>query len=138
MTTWGAWRVPPVRSDPVASGLDVPRPALSETRPVRRLVSSWSRGPEAGPSSPLPGAPWPPASPRRRVVLMRALPLVRARVPAVQWIVIGDGAPARRPRAARRGERHHAEARFIASTRDGERNRWRDTAHVIAPSRTLP
>ena len=69
-------------------------------------------------------------------VLMRAMPLIRARVPDAQWIVIGDGplrpelereAAAPWPRRLRR---------FTGEVADAERDEWLDRAHVFAmPSR---
>jgi phosphatidylinositol alpha-1,6-mannosyltransferase len=69
-------------------------------------------------------------------VMLHALPLIRARVPDVKWIVIGDG-PLREPlerRAAALGL--NRDVRFLGSVSDQERDRWLDQARVFAmPSR---
>lgn len=69
-------------------------------------------------------------------VMLRAMPLVRARVPDVRWIAIGDG-------PFRGGYEQMARSlglsdcvRFLGAVDDEERNRWLDTAQVFAmPSR---
>lgn len=72
-------------------------------------------------------------------VLIRALPLVRERVPGAQWVVVGDGSL--RPEL----ERQAAEAgvadavRFLGTVTDEERDAALDGAHVFAmPSRLPP
>lgn len=70
--------------------------------------------------------------------MIRALPLIRARVPHVEWVVIGDG--------QLRGEIVDlAEANGVAgsvvmlgSVGDAERNAWLDRAHVFAMPSRLP
>jgi phosphatidyl-myo-inositol dimannoside synthase len=72
-------------------------------------------------------------------VMLRALPLVRRRVPSVRWVVIGDGPL--RPRLEREvAESGLADAvRFLGVLSDSERDRWFDRAHVFAmPSRLPP
>jgi phosphatidyl-myo-inositol dimannoside synthase len=71
-------------------------------------------------------------------VLLRALPLIRARVPEVEWVVIGEG-PLRslleeqaRTLAV---ERH---VRFVGSVSDRERDAWLSRAHVLAMPSRLP
>lgn len=69
-------------------------------------------------------------------VLIRALPLVRSKVPNVRWIVIGDGPL--RPGLEELARAHGvAEAVcFLGSVRDDERDRWLRRASVLAmPSR---
>jgi len=69
-------------------------------------------------------------------VVIRALPLVRAKVPDVRWIVIGDG-------PLRAGLEQHAGAcgvldsvRFLGAVSDEERNEWlRRTNVLVMPSR---
>lgn len=71
-------------------------------------------------------------------VVVRALPLIRARVPGARWVVIGDG--------QLRGEiLELAEANGVAdavvmlgSVSDAERNSWLDRAHVFAMPSRLP
>lgn len=72
-------------------------------------------------------------------VILRALPLVRARVPEVRWAAVGDGPlrPAYERMADCFGVRHHV--RFTGSVSDAERDIWLDRAHVFAmPSRLTP
>jgi phosphatidyl-myo-inositol dimannoside synthase len=67
-------------------------------------------------------------------VLARAMPLVGACVPDAQWIVVGDG-PLRAPIEAL-ARATGANARFVGSVSDEERNRWLEQAHVFCmPSR---
>jgi phosphatidyl-myo-inositol dimannoside synthase len=67
-------------------------------------------------------------------VLARAMPLVRARVPGAEWVIVGDG-PLRRDIEAM-ARRTPAGARFVGAVGDTERDRWLDGAHVFAmPSR---
>lgn len=71
-------------------------------------------------------------------VIVRALPLIRARVPDVQWVVIGDG--------QLRGEiLDLAQANgitdsvvILGSLPDTKRNAWLDGAHVFAMPSRLP
>src|SRR5207253_9855428 len=69
-------------------------------------------------------------------VMIRALPLVRARVPDIQWVVIGDG-PLRavyEQMACAFGLSN--QVRFVGAVDDEERDRWLDRAHAFAmPSR---
>jgi phosphatidyl-myo-inositol dimannoside synthase len=69
-------------------------------------------------------------------VILRALPLVRARFPSVQWVVVGDGPlrPTYEQMAWALGIAD--QVRFVGSVVDLERDRWLDRAHVFAmPSR---
>jgi phosphatidyl-myo-inositol dimannoside synthase len=69
-------------------------------------------------------------------VLLRALPLVRTRVPGSRWIVVGDGPL--RPALERGAEALAVSGavQFVGEVDDEARNRWLDTAHVFAmPSR---
>jgi phosphatidylinositol alpha-1,6-mannosyltransferase len=70
-------------------------------------------------------------------VLIRALPWIRARVPDVLWVVIGDGRL--RPHYERAvddvGLSDHV--RFLGTVSDSERDAWLDRAHVfVMPSRS--
>lgn len=72
-------------------------------------------------------------------VMVRALPLVRARVPEAEWVVVGDGrlrAEIARQAAAQRV----AEAvRLCGSLPDAERDGWYERSRVFAmPSRLPP
>ena len=71
-------------------------------------------------------------------VMLRALPLVRERVPAVRWVVVGDG-------PLREGLEHDAVAAglaesvsFVGAVSDLERDRWLDRARVFAMPSRLP
>jgi phosphatidylinositol alpha-1,6-mannosyltransferase len=71
-------------------------------------------------------------------LIIRALPLVRAQVPEVQWIVIGDG-------PLRSGLEHLADAqgvgdavRFLGAVPDAERNSWLRRADALAMPSRLP
>ncbi len=69
-------------------------------------------------------------------VMLRALPLIRARVPAVEWIVAGDGPlrPGLERAAASLGLR--GTVRFLGKVSDAERDRWLCRADVFTmPSR---
>ncbi len=71
-------------------------------------------------------------------VLVRALPLVRAKVPDVQWVVIGDG-------SLRTGVEELAGAygvgdavRFLGAVSDEQRNAWFRRTHLLAMPSRLP
>jgi len=71
-------------------------------------------------------------------VIIRALPLVRAAIPDVQWVVIGDG-------ALRSGLERLAAAygvsdavRFLGAVTDEERDSWLRRAHALAMPSRLP
>jgi phosphatidylinositol alpha-1,6-mannosyltransferase len=72
-------------------------------------------------------------------VMVRAMPLVRSRVPGAEWVVLGDG-PLRKDierLAAAHGVQGAIHLRGTVS--DDERDYWLDTAHVLAmPSRVPP
>jgi phosphatidylinositol alpha-1,6-mannosyltransferase len=69
-------------------------------------------------------------------VMVRALPLIRARVPDAQWVVVGDG-PLRADIERLAAEHGVAGAiRFCGAIDNAVRDRWLSTAHVFAmPSR---
>jgi phosphatidyl-myo-inositol dimannoside synthase len=71
-------------------------------------------------------------------VLVRALPLVRAKVPDVQWVVVGDG-------SLREGLEQQARSygvtdsiRFLGAVSDEERNRWLRRTDLLAMPSRLP
>jgi phosphatidyl-myo-inositol dimannoside synthase len=71
-------------------------------------------------------------------VILRALPLIRARVPDVQWIVLGEG-PLRPGLERLAGALGVADAaRFLGSVSDAERDRWLRSAHLLAMPSRLP
>lgn len=72
-------------------------------------------------------------------VMVRAMGLVAARVPAAQWVVIGEGSLratiAEQARAAGLGE---GMIRFLGAVGDAERDRWLQRADVFAMPSRLP
>jgi phosphatidylinositol alpha-1,6-mannosyltransferase len=72
-------------------------------------------------------------------VMVRAMSLVRSRVPGAQWVVIGDGplraSIAELARSAGLGEET---IRFLGSVGDVERDAWLDRAHVFAMPSRMP
>jgi phosphatidyl-myo-inositol dimannoside synthase len=72
-------------------------------------------------------------------VLVRAMPLVRARLPRAQWVVIGDG-PLRASIAELVAAHNLGEdaVRFLGAASDATRNEWLARAHVFAMPSRLP
>lgn len=70
--------------------------------------------------------------------LVRALPLVRARIPDVQWVVIGDGQL--RSEIAELADAHDVASSVVmlGGVGNEERNAWLDRAHVFAMPSRLP
>jgi phosphatidyl-myo-inositol dimannoside synthase len=69
-------------------------------------------------------------------VMTRAMPLVRSRVPDVQWVVLGDGALRAHIERMAVGNGVRDAIRLCGTVSDAERDRWLDCAHVFAmPSR---
>ncbi len=71
-------------------------------------------------------------------VVMRALPLIRARIPDVRWVIVGDG-------PLRPGLEHLARAQGVADAvhftgplPDEERDAWLSRAHVFTMPSRLP
>jgi phosphatidylinositol alpha-1,6-mannosyltransferase len=71
-------------------------------------------------------------------VLVRALPLIRARVPDAQWVVVGDGSV--RADICRLAAAHRVTdaVKLIGSVSDADRNWWLDRSHVFAMPSRLP
>jgi len=71
-------------------------------------------------------------------ILVRALPLIRAKVPDVHWVVIGDGPL--RPGLEQLAHSHEvADAvSFLGSVPDQERNAWLRRAHLLSMPSRLP
>jgi phosphatidylinositol alpha-1,6-mannosyltransferase len=72
-------------------------------------------------------------------VMLAALDRVRAQVPRVRWVVVGDGPlrPGLEAQAAERGLGEHV--RFVGAVDDAERDAWLDRGWVFAmPSRVPP
>jgi phosphatidyl-myo-inositol dimannoside synthase len=70
--------------------------------------------------------------------IVRALPLVLAKVPDAQWVVIGDGSlrPGLEQLAASHGVAHAV--RFLGAVSDAERNVWLRRARLLAMPSRLP
>lgn len=71
-------------------------------------------------------------------VMLRALPLIRARVPDVEWVVIGDGPLRPGLERAASGQGLQGNVRFAGTVSDGERDRWLRRAHVFTMPSRLP
>jgi phosphatidylinositol alpha-1,6-mannosyltransferase len=71
-------------------------------------------------------------------VLLRALPLVRARVPGIRWLAIGDGALKMRLQALATALDVDDCACFAGPVPDAERDRWLERGHVFAMPSRLP
>jgi phosphatidylinositol alpha-1,6-mannosyltransferase len=71
-------------------------------------------------------------------VMVRALPLVRARVPDVQWVIVGDGPLRGRIERIAASHRLDGVARFVGEVSDSERDRLLRQAHVFAMPSRLP
>jgi phosphatidylinositol alpha-1,6-mannosyltransferase len=71
-------------------------------------------------------------------ILLDALPAVRAAVPDVHWVIIGDGPlrPQLEARAATEGLA--SSVTFLGRAPDAERDRWLDSAWVLANPSRLP
>ncbi len=72
-------------------------------------------------------------------VLVRAMALVRARVPHARWVVLGDGPL--RPALEELATAHGLDAetvRFLGPVSDEARDAWLDRAHVFAMPSRLP
>jgi phosphatidylinositol alpha-1,6-mannosyltransferase len=71
-------------------------------------------------------------------VLLRALPLIRARVPELRWVVIGDGALRPRLERAAAAAGLDEAVSFLGAVSDAERDAWLDRAHVFAMPSRIP
>jgi phosphatidyl-myo-inositol dimannoside synthase len=71
-------------------------------------------------------------------VIARALPLVRARVPDVEWVVVGDGPLRAHLERLLRSNGVLDSVRFVGSVSDAERDRWLREADVFAMPSRLP
>jgi phosphatidyl-myo-inositol dimannoside synthase len=71
-------------------------------------------------------------------VLTHALALVRARVPDVEWIVIGDGPLRADLEALARSTGVADSVRFLGAVSDEERNRWLRRGDLLAMPSRLP
>ena len=71
-------------------------------------------------------------------VLIRALSLVRERVPDVEWVVIGDGPLRPGLEELARAEGVAGSVRFLGAVTDGERDEWLRRADLFAMPSRLP
>jgi glycosyltransferase involved in cell wall biosynthesis len=71
-------------------------------------------------------------------VIARSLPLVRARVPEVEWVVVGDGPLRTHLEQLVRANGVADSVRFVGSVSDAERDRWLRSADVFAMPSRLP
>jgi phosphatidyl-myo-inositol dimannoside synthase len=71
-------------------------------------------------------------------VLVRALPLVRAKVPGAHWVVIGDGSLRAGIEQLARAYRVEDSVSFLGAISDEQRNSWLARAHVLAMPSRLP
>jgi phosphatidyl-myo-inositol dimannoside synthase len=71
-------------------------------------------------------------------VLVRALALVRAKVPDVRWVVIGDGTLRPGIEALARSYGVADSARFLGPVSDERRNSWLRRTHLLAMPSRLP
>jgi phosphatidylinositol alpha-1,6-mannosyltransferase len=104
-----------------------------------------------------PGVDWhePPQAPRRSTptvvtvarlvdrhkghdVMVRAMPLVRDRVPAAQWLVVGDGSLRRDIERLAGAQGVRDAIRLCGTVSDEERDRLLNRAHVFAMPTRMP
>lgn len=71
-------------------------------------------------------------------MLVRALPLVRAKIPQVQWVVIGDGSLRAGVEQLARSYAVTDSIRFLGTVSDERRNSWLRRAHLLAMPSRLP
>ncbi len=71
-------------------------------------------------------------------VLLRALALVRAKVPDVEWVVVGDGPLRGELEGLARSGGVADSVRFLGSVSDEQRNRWLARADLLAMPSRLP
>ncbi len=112
----------PQRLSVIPPGVDIPAPTATEKAPVptvvtvARLVDRY----------------------KGHDVMIRALPLVRRRVPAVRWAVVGDGPLRQGLEELARREGVAEAVEFVGSVSDAERDARYDSAHIFAMPSRLP
>ncbi len=141
---------PAERVHVIAPGVDLPAPGVDCPSLGADLPPEGADPPPFEVTLPRPVAREPAARPtiltiarlRERYkghdVLIRALPLIRARVPDVEWVVIGDGPlrPALEELVHSAGVDRHV--RFLGTVSDRERDAWLARARVFALPSRLP
>ncbi|HTZ85094.1 MAG TPA: glycosyltransferase family 4 protein [Solirubrobacteraceae bacterium] len=70
--------------------------------------------------------------------MLRALPLVLAKVPEAQWVVVGDGSLRPSLEALAKGLGVDHAVRFLGAVSDEERNLWLRRARLVAMPSRLP
>jgi phosphatidylinositol alpha-1,6-mannosyltransferase len=71
-------------------------------------------------------------------VMLQALPLVRAKVPDVEWVVLGDGSLRAGLESDARSRGLSGAVRFLGAVSDEVRDRWLRRAEVLAMPSRLP
>jgi phosphatidylinositol alpha-1,6-mannosyltransferase len=71
-------------------------------------------------------------------VTMRALPLIRGRVPEAQWVIVGDGRLRPHLEGQARSLGRSGPVTFLGSVSDSERDSWLRRAHVFVMPSSLP
>lgn len=71
-------------------------------------------------------------------MMVRALPLIRARVPDVEWVVIGDGQLRHELSDLARAYGVEESIQMLGSVSDEERDAWLDQSHVFVMPSRLP
>jgi phosphatidyl-myo-inositol dimannoside synthase len=71
-------------------------------------------------------------------VVMRALPLIRARVPDARWVIVGDGPLRRGLERLARAQGVADAVQFTGALPNDERDAWLDRAHVFTMPSRLP
>jgi phosphatidylinositol alpha-1,6-mannosyltransferase len=114
----------PARLHVIGNGTDVPAEAQTEPLPAERpTIVTVARIEERY---------------KGHDAMLRALPLVLAKVPDAQWVVIGDGSLRAGLEALARSSGIAGSVRFLGAVDDEERNVWLRRANVLAMPSRLP
>ena len=71
-------------------------------------------------------------------VVMRAMPLILARVPEAEWVIVGDGPLRGQLERLADSHRVSSRVRFVGAVPDEERDRWLAQAALLAMPSRLP
>lgn len=111
----------PARLHLIPPGVDIPRAPAAGERATRPTLLTVARIGERY---------------KGHDVVLRALPLIRARVPDVEWVIIGHGPLRPGLQRAVNDQGLQEAVRFLGNVSDAERDGWLDLAHVFTmPSR---
>lgn len=111
----------PARLHLIPPGVDIPREHAADGRCSRPTLLTVARVAERY---------------KGHDVVLRALPLIRARVPDVEWAIVGDGPLRAGLQRAACDQGLQEAVRFLGRVSDAERDRWLGRAHVFTmPSR---